>query len=321
MNHDHVEPTDEATPLVAAKVVVGLPVYNERRHIEETLRSLAAQDHNDFKVLISDNASIDGSGALCESFANHDSRFVYFRQPRNIGAVGNFAFCLDATSSEHFMWCGAHDTPSGQFLSRMSTLLDNDQAAAIAFGRRVAIDEKSEPIARMRDDDGYIYRFLDSPFLRYLQAACGLSDCVVVNGLIRRRYLAGFRIDPVKSIDKVIISHLLYFGQLRYDFSAEYRRRYFDARMTTQEERMLGGRPVVPMINKDLVDRFMADFSSIGGNAGVPSGHGWRKFLLGTSLSARFLWPTGKYVYALARLSLQGKGARPRDPLWPAEGA
>jgi len=321
MNHDRAPLLGEGTPLVVAKVVVGLPVYNERSHIEETLQSLAAQDHEDFKVLISDNASDDGSGELCESFANDDSRFAYFRQPRNIGAVGNFAFCLDATSSEHFMWCGAHDTPSGNFLSRMSALLDSDETAAIAFGRRVAIDEQSKPIAWMRDDDGYIYRFSDRPFLRYLQAACGLSDCVIVNGLIRRKYLAGFGIDPVKSIDKVILSHLLYSGQLRYDFSAEYRRRYFETRMTTQEERMLGERPDNPMINLDLVDRFMADFNSLADDAGAPAGHGWRKFLLGRVLSARFLWPTGKYVYALAKLSLQDQGRRPRDLAWPAEDA
>lgn len=293
------------SPLALAKVVVGLPVCNERRHVEETLRSLAAQDHADFKVLISDNASDDGSRELCKSFADGDDRFVYVRQPRNIGAAGNFAFCLDATASEHFMWCGAHDVLSGNFLSTMSSLLDHDPTAAIAFGMRLAIDEHSRPVAGMSNDDGYIYRFSNRRYPRYIQAACSLSDCVIVNGLIRRKWLSGFEIKPVLATDKVLLAHLLYFGQVRYDFSAEYRRRYFQTRETGQEERLLGTRPVVGTGGRVLVDYFLSDFASITGNRTASSVSDWRTQLLRKILFARFLGSMGRFVYRLARLSMR----------------
>lgn len=298
-------PSEAQKPcLISAKVVVAVPVYNEQKHIEQTLLALAAQTHPDFKVLISDNASDDASPGFCESFAANDPRFVYTRHETNIGAVANFNFCLDATSSEYFMWCGAHDVPSENFLSVMASILDGDTSVAIAFGKRIAIDECSVPIEPQHSDHAYVYRFFRNRYLRYLQSACGLSDCVIVNGLLRRAWLEGARLEPVKSSDKVLISHLLYSGGVRYDFSALYRRRYFEVRATSQEERVLGMKPVVAMCNRGLVDCYLSDFASITRN---PHEHrtDWRIFLLRWVVTARFLSPIGKYIYSLARLSMR----------------
>ena len=306
-----------AACLASAKLVVGVPAYNEGKYIGETLRSLADQDHDDFKVLISDNASDDATAEICEAFARSDNRFIYVRQARNIGAMANFRFCLEASSSEYFIWCGAHDALSSNFLSAMSSLLDRDQSAAIAFGTRVAVDEDSRTIEAMREDDKYIYRFPGGGYSRYLQAACSLSDCVVVNGLIRRKWLDGIEIKAVTSGDKVIICHLLYFGCLRYDFSAEYRRRYFENRTTTAEERILGDNARAGMSQRDLVEYFVSDFAAIQGSRGHGTSH-WRILLLEKLVSARFLHRSGRVVYSLARLLAQPRNVLSKLALdWP----
>ena len=46
---------------VKDKVVVAIPVYNETKHVAETIACLKQQTLSTFKVLIADNASTDTS--------------------------------------------------------------------------------------------------------------------------------------------------------------------------------------------------------------------------------------------------------------------
>lgn len=249
--------------LVSARIVIAVPLYNESPYIEETLRSLARQQDADFKVLIADNASDDGSREICESFVSSDDRFTYVRHPDNFGAARNFAFCLEASSSDYFMWCGAHDVLTDNFLSSMAATLDSSPTTAIAFGSRAGIDEDSNPIEAIDHDDGYIYRFSSFRVLRYLQAACALADCTIVNGMFRRRDLDGFNFLPVRSLDMVLLSHLLYFGTLQYDATATYFRRYFEFRPGTQGDRISGKGPATAMDDRSLVEYFASDISRL----------------------------------------------------------
>jgi glycosyltransferase involved in cell wall biosynthesis len=282
---------------------VGLPLHNERRYIEETLRSLAAQDFHDFKVLISDNASDDGSEELCRSFANADNRFIYVRHPENIGAARNFTFCLDASSSEYFMWCGAHDVVSRNFLSCLTETLDRAPEVSLAFGTRLAVDENSAPIEAL-NDDRYIYHFSRNRYLRYLQCACVLSECTIVYGLFRRKYLNGFAIKPVQACDNVLLSHLLFFGKLKYNFSAAYTHRFFSARTTTAAERILGTKSKIGMDEKSLVDYFGSDI-----NACAPNRRSfvdrWRKMAVIKVIKIRYLSRAGRYVRFVMRLRVR----------------
>lgn len=296
---------------VSAKLVVGLPVYNERRYIEGALEALARQDHADFRVLISDNASADGSGELCESFAARDRRFVYVRQRENIGAARNFNYCLEASSSEHFMWCGAHDLLSDNFLSTLSAALDRDSRTSLAFGTRLAIDENSVPIASMSGDDRYVYRFSRNRFLRYAQAACALSECTIVYGVFRRKHLDGFVVEPVKSLDRVLLSHALFFGKLEYAQSATYFRRFFGARSSDHAERILGAVPSPRLDDQGLVRYFAADLDMCFGTIPGSQRHSWRKSCILQAIRTRYLHRSGKRIGFLARLQVQpGRTAR-----------
>ena len=49
-------------------VSVGLPVYNGGKFIEEALDSVLEQTHTNFELIISDNASTDGTEAICKIY-------------------------------------------------------------------------------------------------------------------------------------------------------------------------------------------------------------------------------------------------------------
>jgi glycosyltransferase involved in cell wall biosynthesis len=94
-----------ATPTVS----VGMPVYNGARYIREALDSLLAQSFRDFELIISDNASTDGTEVICQDYAARDSRIRYIRQQENCGAAANFEIVLREARREFFMWAAADD--------------------------------------------------------------------------------------------------------------------------------------------------------------------------------------------------------------------
>jgi len=105
-------------------VSIGMPVYNGADFLEQAIESVLSQTFSDFELIISDNASTDGTEALCRGFAAKDSRIRYIRQPFNLGAVGNFRFVLDEACGSYFMWAAADDLRSPDFLAENVAFLN-----------------------------------------------------------------------------------------------------------------------------------------------------------------------------------------------------
>src|SRR5882762_3625197 len=90
------------------KVSVGLPVYNGEKYLRLALDSLLKQEFKEFEVVISDNASTDGTAEICKRYAEKDKRIRYHRNHSNIGAGPNYKKVFDLSGGEFFKWC-AHD--------------------------------------------------------------------------------------------------------------------------------------------------------------------------------------------------------------------
>src|ERR1051325_3578852 len=95
-------------PSAPSKVSIGLPVYNGARYLAPTLDAILAQTYTDFELIISDNASTDGTETICRDYAARDPRIRYLRQPQNIGAPPNHNFLVEQARGELFKWA-AHD--------------------------------------------------------------------------------------------------------------------------------------------------------------------------------------------------------------------
>lgn len=99
-------------------VSVGLPVYNGVERIEAVVRSVLGQDHADLELVISDNASTDGTEQLCRSLVAEDPRIVYHRNPVNVGLLNNFVGALRLARGEFFRWVGDDDWLAPNCVSR-----------------------------------------------------------------------------------------------------------------------------------------------------------------------------------------------------------
>lgn len=81
------------------------------------MRAVLAQDHERLELIISDNASTDGTEALCRKWAAWDKRVVYYRQDRNIGMLANFIHAMRVAGGEFFRWIGDDDWIAPNYVS------------------------------------------------------------------------------------------------------------------------------------------------------------------------------------------------------------
>ena len=120
---------DSGSPLVS----VGIPTYNRRDMLKRAVESVLAQDYPDFEVVISDNASTDGTQALCEDLCLRDGRVHYIRQSTNKGPIAKFNEVFRHSHGELFMYSDDDDWLDPSYLSQcVSTLLEQPEIALVS---------------------------------------------------------------------------------------------------------------------------------------------------------------------------------------------
>ena len=105
-------------PSTDALVSVCLPVRNGAHRLEKVIRSVLAQNHDNLELVISDNASTDGTEELCRDLARGDARITYHRQPENVGLLNNFIAAMRLARGPFFRWVGDDDWLAPNCVSR-----------------------------------------------------------------------------------------------------------------------------------------------------------------------------------------------------------
>jgi hypothetical protein len=121
-------------------VTIAVPVFNGEALLDEALANLATQTFADFKVLIFDNASTDGTEAIASSWVERDRRFHYFRNPENIGALPNFLAALRAADTRWFMWRAYDDLSARNYIEALHRLAVSSPGCQLAVATVVTQD-------------------------------------------------------------------------------------------------------------------------------------------------------------------------------------
>jgi len=99
-------------------VSIMLPVRNGAGRIEGAIRSVLGQDHERLQLVISDNASTDGTEEICRDLAATDDRIFYRRHPENVGLFDNFVRTTELVAGTFFRWVGDDDRLEPTCVSR-----------------------------------------------------------------------------------------------------------------------------------------------------------------------------------------------------------
>jgi glycosyltransferase involved in cell wall biosynthesis len=122
------------------RLTIGLPVYNGQNYLAESLDALLGQSYSDFELIISDNASTDGTVEICRRYEREDSRVRYVRQPRNIGLAPNHNYLVGQARGEMFKWASHDDLYARDLIKSCVQALDEHQDVVLSHSWTAMID-------------------------------------------------------------------------------------------------------------------------------------------------------------------------------------
>jgi glycosyltransferase involved in cell wall biosynthesis len=108
-----------------------IPVYNEAKRIENAIRSAAPQCE---RLLVSDNASSDGTADICRAMLKEYPNMEFFQQESNIGALHNWFFLLSRVNTPYVMALGSHDSIESNYVASLQKILESNSDTVLAVG-------------------------------------------------------------------------------------------------------------------------------------------------------------------------------------------
>lgn len=119
-----------------AAVSVIVPVYNVKDYVQECIDSILAQTFTDYEILIVDDASTDGSLALCRELYSLQPkvRIIEREPPGNEGLSRTRNLGLRLSRGEYISFIDSDDTITTDCLQRLYEAAEAEQADVAAAG-------------------------------------------------------------------------------------------------------------------------------------------------------------------------------------------
>lgn len=176
-------------------VSIGFVVRNSRTHygsrvffsVSETILN---QTYPNLEILISDNASTDGTSDLCEELARRDSRIRVVHQAKPLTAQDNFIFAFHNTNGPYFTWMSDDDLRSLNFIEVLVEAMEERPEACLAFSDQREFSDHSHIHGGHAILRPFVTKDL-STLQRLFQMPVG-SCTHVCYGLLRRQLLEGY---------------------------------------------------------------------------------------------------------------------------------
>ena len=121
------------------ELTIGIPVFNGAALLPDAIACVQGQQLGDVRILVSDNASDDGSFEIAQALSRKDDRITVYRQRANVGSLTNMQFLLMQAETPFFAW-RAHDdlSESNFFVDLLEDLKsENDKGLAAPIVHRI----------------------------------------------------------------------------------------------------------------------------------------------------------------------------------------
>ena len=121
-----------------------IPVYNVEAYLDECVQSVVAQTYRNFEIILVDDGSPDNSGALCDHWAEKDSRIRVIHQ-ENQGLSGARNTGIRAATGEYLMFLDSDDWwTDALVLETVACRLGKTAADVLSFSYQKVYGNKRE---------------------------------------------------------------------------------------------------------------------------------------------------------------------------------
>lgn len=217
-------------PQRSPRVSIGLPVYNGVRYLSRSIESLLGQTFGDFELIISDNASTDGTEDLCLHYAALDPRVRYYRNADNIGIAHNFNRAYGLSSGEYFKWHCSDDLCEPTLVERCVQALDTHPSVVLTYAKTRFIDENDAAL-NLHDPGWHVTSNDPVERMKYVINATHWINSFY--GLLRSECLRKTRLFPVYPRgDHALLAELCLMGTFHEIPECLFQRRLHDDNST-----------------------------------------------------------------------------------------
>ena len=210
-----------------------VPVFNCAVLLSDCINSVLNQSIPDFELLLVDDGSTDGSGSLCDQFAQEDPRIRVFHKA-NGGAASARNVGLDNAAGNHLLFIDGDDTIEEDMLEQLLRLQGENKTQMSVFGMAfdyysvVGTIEKTEHLSV-----GHCGRVQTSSLLAnyskyYLDNALSSACNKVFSGELIRKHSLRFYKDMTLYEDlEFVLRYLRYCEQIMFSDQVLYHYRIF----------------------------------------------------------------------------------------------
>lgn len=110
-----------------------IPVYNAEHYLQRCVHAVLGQDYNHFEVVLVDDGSTDGSGQLCDEYAEKDKR-VHVIHQQNQGASIARQNGLRNAKGEYVTFIDSDDWVANDYVSKLYDFIVEHHATVSACG-------------------------------------------------------------------------------------------------------------------------------------------------------------------------------------------
>jgi len=202
-----------------------IPVYNEERYLEATLRSIRVSEldylnrNKQLNVTISNNGSTDRSGQIIEGFSKKYPHWKIINSSRTISGDEHFNSLIRDCKTEFICIVGGHDLVSRSYFFNLENTLKNSPKSPLCFGEEY-IDEEGTGIRAKKVN--FSYKFSERSNIRFWQSIFYLSNATCIQGVIRTKLLQAIDAHRTQVSDLVWLHGLLKWGPFVYTDNALY---------------------------------------------------------------------------------------------------
>jgi glycosyltransferase involved in cell wall biosynthesis len=198
-------------------ISVGMPAYNGERFIRKALESILAQEHGNFELIISDNASTDNTLKICKEYASHDKRIRINAEEHNKGIPANFEKVLQLATGKYFMWAAVDDYWHPSFIRELLKELEKHPEAGVAMSAVDCISEDQNSFYTIsfpgtKDPNRFGYLGMT------LKLASLLKYNLFISGIFRTELLKNISplLAGIPSSDRWLLLQIALAGRFRY---------------------------------------------------------------------------------------------------------
>lgn len=116
------------------KISVVMPVYGVESHLKSSVNSVLNQTYKNFEIVLVDDCSPDGCGALCDDFAEKEECVTVVHHLENKGLSKARNSGLDVASGDYVFFMDSDDVIDPDLLESVVLSLKKNEAQIVIFG-------------------------------------------------------------------------------------------------------------------------------------------------------------------------------------------